>query len=87
MSKTGRKARKEKRVFWKKEPLPSEEFAEVEQGRADGLAKRIETISSDPANPSRGSLPFYRQAYQEASGNAAAHTAQPEKPKKKWGRG
>ncbi|MDT0347485.1 hypothetical protein [Streptomyces litchfieldiae] len=71
--------------FGKKEPLPNEAFAESEQYRADGLASRIDAISSDPSNPSQGSLPFYRAAYQQASGNAAANTAQPKR--KKWGRG
>jgi hypothetical protein len=86
MSKTGGIAGKENEVFGRKKELPSEEFAGTEQLRADGLAKRIETISSDPNNPSQGSLPFYQEAYRQASGNAASHTAQPEKPKKKWGR-
>jgi hypothetical protein len=65
---------------------PSEAFATAEQTRADGLARRIGQISFDPANPSRGSLPHYQAAYQDASGNAAAHTAQPEQPRRKWGR-
>ncbi|MBV9024246.1 MAG: hypothetical protein JO362_10745 [Streptomycetaceae bacterium] len=66
---------------------PAEMLAQAEQTRADGLARRIGQISSDPTNPSRGSLPLYQAAYQDASGNAAAHTAQPEKPRRKWGRG
>lgn len=62
---------------------PSESFAAAEQTRADGLARRIGEIASDPGNPSAGSLPFYRMAYRDASGNAAAHTGQPEQPRRK----
>ncbi|MFD5319336.1 hypothetical protein [Streptomyces sp. NPDC127098] len=57
---------------------PSEAFAAEEQNRADGLARRIDTITSTPGHPSTGSLPHYQAAYQNASGNAAAHTVQPE---------
>jgi hypothetical protein len=56
---------------------PAEAFAAVEQARADGLAQRIEEISGTPGHPSSGSLPHYQAAYQDASGNAAAHTSQP----------
>jgi hypothetical protein len=55
----------------------AEAFADSEQHRADGLASRIDTITSDPGNPSNASLPHHRAAYQQASGNAAANTAQP----------
>ncbi|MBV9026056.1 MAG: hypothetical protein JO362_20230 [Streptomycetaceae bacterium] len=66
---------------------PSEAFAAEEQHRADGLARRIVEISARPAGaPETSALPHYQAAYQDASGNAAAHTAQPEKPKRKWGR-
>jgi len=56
---------------------PSEAFAAEEQHRADGLAGRCAEISSSPGHPSAGSLPHYQAAYQQASGNAAANTAQP----------
>lgn len=56
---------------------PNEAFADSEENRADGLAWRIDQITSDPHNPSNASVPFYQQAYQQASGNAAANTAQP----------
>ncbi|MFE3601828.1 hypothetical protein [Streptomyces sp. NPDC059142] len=55
----------------------SEAFASEEQNRADGLARRCEEIRSTPGHPSQGSLPHYQAAYQNASGNAAAHTSQP----------
>jgi hypothetical protein len=58
--------------------MANEFFAQAEQTRADGLAQRIGEISSTPGHPSTGSLPHYQAAYQNASGNAAAHTAQPE---------
>lgn len=64
---------------------PSEAFASAEQTRADGLARRIGEITSSVGHPSHGSLPFYQAAYQDASGNAAAHTAQP-RTGRKWGR-
>lgn len=57
---------------------PAEAFACEEQNRADGLAERLGRITADPANPSRGSLPHYQVAYRQASGNAAAHTQQPD---------
>jgi hypothetical protein len=66
---------------------PAEALAQAEQTRADGLARRIGQITSTPGHPSAGSLPHYQAAYKDASGNAAAHTAQPEKPRRKWGRG
>ncbi|MQY15003.1 hypothetical protein SRB5_51800 [Streptomyces sp. RB5] len=56
---------------------PAEAFAAEEQHRAGGLASRIVAISSDPGHPSQGSLPYYREAYQDASQNAATHTSQP----------
>ncbi|MEO3750145.1 hypothetical protein [Streptomyces sp. B6B3] len=62
----------------------NEAFADSEQQRADGLAWRIDQISSDPSNPSNAVLPHYQAAYQQASGNAAANTAQP-KSKRGWG--
>jgi hypothetical protein len=64
---------------------PSETFAQVEQTRADGLARRISEISSSVGHPSASSLPFYQAAYQDASTNAAAHTEQP-RSGRKWGR-
>jgi hypothetical protein len=56
---------------------PDEAFAVAEQARADGLADRIDQITAMPGHPSAGSLPHYQAAYQDASGNAAAHTCQP----------
>jgi hypothetical protein len=64
---------------------PSEAFAAEEQHRADGLARRIGEITSSVGHPSSGSLPLYQAAYQDAAGNAAAHTAQP-RTGRKWGR-
>lgn len=58
---------------------PAEAFAAAEQTRADGLADRIDQITATPGHPSSGSLPHYQAAYQNASSNAAAHTAQPER--------
>jgi len=58
---------------------PSEAFASEEQHRADGLAARIGEITSTPGHPSAGSLPFYQDAYRDASGNAAANTSQPQR--------
>ena len=57
--------------------MANEFFAQAEQTRADGLAARIGEITSTPGHPSAPSLPHYQAAYQNASGNAAAHTAQP----------
>ena len=54
-----------------------EAFAADEQNRADGLADRINEISSTPGHPSTGSLPLYQEAYRDASTNAAGNTAQP----------
>lgn len=65
---------------------PAEALAAEEQNRGEGLARRIARISSDPTNPSQASLPHYQAAAQNAFHNAAAHTAQPEKPKRRWGR-
>lgn len=66
---------------------PAEALAAVEQNRADGLARRIGQIASTPGHPSARSLPHYQAAYQNAAGNAAAHTAQPAKtPRRRWGR-
>ncbi|WP_329018801.1 hypothetical protein [Streptomyces sp. NBC_00690] len=56
---------------------PSEAFAADEQHRADGLAHRIGEITSTRDHPSADSLTFYKDAYRDASTNAAAHTAQP----------
>lgn len=56
---------------------PCEAFAAEEQFRADGLAQRIERITT-PGHPSQESLPHYQAAYLQASSNAAANTAQPE---------
>ncbi|MEW1724384.1 hypothetical protein [Streptomyces sp. NPDC093109] len=61
----------------RQEQGPSEAFAAEEQNRADGLARRCEEIASTPDHASRGSLPYYQAAYQNAAGNAAGHTAQP----------
>nr|CAH60143.1 unnamed protein product [Streptomyces tenjimariensis] len=55
----------------------SEAFAAEEQVRADGLARRCDEIVSTPGHPSLGSLHHYQAAYQNAAGNAAAHTSQP----------
>ncbi|MGW6456714.1 hypothetical protein ACWF94_12455 [Streptomyces sp. NPDC055078] len=63
---------------WGRKQEPSEALAAEEQARADGLAKRCGEIASTPGHPSLGSLPHYQVAYQNASGNAAGHTAQPE---------
>jgi hypothetical protein len=62
---------------------PSEAFAAEEQHRADGLAQKIGEISSRPGSPLANCLPLYQMAYQDASTNAAAHTAQPKKPGRK----
>ncbi|MHA4819426.1 hypothetical protein ACXZ65_34315 [Streptomyces aculeolatus] len=56
----------------------AEAFACEEQHRADGLAERLGKITAMSAHPSRGSLQHYQVAYRQASGNAAAHTAQPD---------
>lgn len=56
---------------------PAPAFAADEQARGEGLATRIEEISSDPSNPSNGSLSYYQQAAQEAFGNAAEYGEQP----------
>lgn len=58
---------------------PAEALAAEEQNRADGLARRIGQITATPGHPSAGSLPHYQAAYQNASGNAAQHTAQPKR--------
>ena len=76
-------------MFGSKKPStsgPAPAFATDEQQRGDGLTARIGQITADPANPYRSSLPLYRMAAQDAYGNAAAHTAQPEKVKRRWGR-
>ncbi|MEU6536387.1 hypothetical protein [Streptomyces sp. NPDC047000] len=64
-------------LFRNSSDQPSEAFAADEQNRADGLAHRIGEITTTPGHPSTGSLPFYQDAYRDASTNAAAHTAQP----------
>ncbi|MER5350487.1 hypothetical protein ABT093_09165 [Kitasatospora sp. NPDC002551] len=65
---------------------PSEAFAAEEQHRADGLARKIGEITADPTSALTGSLPHYQAAYRQASTLAAAHTAQPERPTRRWGR-
>lgn len=62
----------------KNEPgVTNEAFADSEQQRANGLAWRIDQITSDPSNPSNAVISQYQVAYQDAAGNAAANTAQP----------
>lgn len=60
---------------------PSNAYAAEEQNRADGLAKRIQKIKSNPANPSNNALHHYQDAYRDASQNAAEHS---EQPKRGW---
>jgi hypothetical protein len=57
---------------------PAPAFALEEEHRGEGLAARAALIASDPFNPSRPSLRFYREAARLAFETAAAHTAQPE---------
>ncbi|GAA1263634.1 hypothetical protein GCM10009665_61450 [Kitasatospora nipponensis] len=73
-------------VFRRNQQQPCEAFAAEEQHRADGLARKIGEIAATPGSALTGSLPHYRQAYQDASANAATHTAQPQRPGRKWGR-
>lgn len=58
---------------------PSESYAADEQHRADGLARMIGDIQSRPDSALHRVLPHYQAAYQDAAGNAAAHTGQPER--------
>lgn len=53
-------------------------LAAVEQARGEGLVARIVAISSDPSNPSNGSLPLYQEAAQRAFETAAECGEQPE---------
>lgn len=64
-------------IFDRQKPSPA--YAADEQQRADGLAKRIQKIKSNPDNPSNSVLHHYQDAYRDASGNAAAHTEQPKR--------
>lgn len=66
-------------LFNRNQQEPSEAFAAEEQHRADGLANTIADIQAHPGSARNNSLPLYQMAYQNASGNAAAHTAQPSK--------
>ncbi len=65
-------------LFNGKDQEPSEAFAAEEQNRADGLGRQLVELSSDPTRPLANSLPHYQAAYQNAAGNAAANTEQPE---------
>ncbi|WP_438479218.1 hypothetical protein [Streptomyces asiaticus] len=53
-------------------------LAAEEQARGEGLTARIVQISSDPSNPSNGSLPLYQQAARAAFETAAEYGEQPE---------
>jgi hypothetical protein len=64
-------------LFNRDSQQPSEAYAADEQHRADGLAATIAEIKDTPGSARANSLPLYQMAYRDASGNAAAHTAQP----------
>lgn len=64
-------------LFSRNNQEPSEAFAAEEQNRADGLATTIAHIQANPKSALKNSVPLYQAAYQNASGNAAAHTKQP----------
>lgn len=64
-------------IFDRQKPSPA--YAADEQQRADGLAKRIQQIKSNPDNPSNNVIHHYQDAYRDASHNAATHTEQPKR--------
>lgn len=62
------------------EQQPCEAFAAEEQARAEGM---LAYAAEHKAGVTAG---FWRECAQEAFASAAASTAQPEKPKRRWGR-